>query len=124
MRTLRRRGTNLIETALVMPFIFMVLIGIIEYCRFYYTQAVLYNAAREGARYGSIHPTDTSGISGSAKALTIGLPSASINVVTLMPSGTASGSPITVEVSYAARILTPQFNKNLTLVRSATMRIE
>jgi hypothetical protein len=52
MRTRLRneRGTALIETAITIPIVLLVAVGIFEFGRAYQTQQVLTNAAREGAR--------------------------------------------------------------------------
>jgi Flp pilus assembly protein TadG len=57
MRTkLRRneRGTALLETAITIPIILLITVGIFEFGRAYQTQQVLVNASREGARLAVI----------------------------------------------------------------------
>src|ERR1043166_9983463 len=44
------RGTALIETAIIMPLLLFIAVGIFEFGRAYQTSQVLTNAAREGAR--------------------------------------------------------------------------
>ena len=46
----RQRGTAMLETALTMPMVLLVAVGIFEFGRAYQTWQVLTNAAREGAR--------------------------------------------------------------------------
>jgi Flp pilus assembly protein TadG len=46
----RERGAALLETALVLPLVLLVAVGIFEFGRAYQTWQVLTNAAREGAR--------------------------------------------------------------------------
>lgn len=53
-RTLRR-GSTIVETALVLPFILLLLFGILEYGRYLMIQHVVNNAAREGCRYALAH---------------------------------------------------------------------
>ena len=52
MRTRLRneRGAALLETAITIPIILLIAVGIFEFGRAYQTQQVLTNAAREGAR--------------------------------------------------------------------------
>ena len=52
MRTRLRneRGNALIETAITIPIVLLIAVGIFEFGRAYQTQQVLTNAAREGAR--------------------------------------------------------------------------
>ena len=49
-RFLSERGAAIIETALTLPLLLLVAVGIFEFGRAYQTSQVLTNAAREGAR--------------------------------------------------------------------------
>jgi Flp pilus assembly protein TadG len=55
--TIRRRGSTVVEAALVMSVFLLLLFGIFEYCRFLFVLHVTNNAAREGARYASVNAT-------------------------------------------------------------------
>ncbi len=120
----KRRGTALVQTAFVLPVIVIMLLGIVEYGRYYFINTVLYNAAREGARFGAIQPTNTTGITAAARQFVAGLGGAAVNVAVATPQGTAHGDPITVSVSYTTGLLIPGYTKRLALVRSSTMLIE
>ena len=50
MRLRNERGNALIETAITVPIVLLIAVGIFEFGRAYQTQQVLTNAAREGAR--------------------------------------------------------------------------
>ncbi len=50
----RRRGQALVEFALVVPIFLLLLFGLIEVGRFIYLNNAFNEAAREGARYGSV----------------------------------------------------------------------
>ena len=53
------KGNALIETAITMPIVLLVCVGIFEFGRAYQTSQVLTNAAREGARLAILEgPTD------------------------------------------------------------------
>lgn len=52
-----QRGQGLLEFALVILALVIVMVGIIDFGRMYFTYATVANAAREGARYGIIYPT-------------------------------------------------------------------
>jgi Flp pilus assembly protein TadG len=54
-RKIKRRGTAVVEAALVLPVCLMFLFGIMEYGRYIMMQQVLTNAAREGCRYAVTH---------------------------------------------------------------------
>lgn len=47
-------GGSLVEFAIVMPLLFILLFGIIDFGILLYNQAVITNASREGARYGIV----------------------------------------------------------------------
>ena len=55
----RRSGATAVEFAAVATVFIMLLFGILEYCLIIYTQNVVENAAREGARYAIVNVTDT-----------------------------------------------------------------
>ena len=52
------RGQALVEFALVAPFLFILLLGIIEAGRFIFFTEVLNSATRDGARYAIVHGAD------------------------------------------------------------------
>lgn len=55
------RGSVAVEFALLVPVLFLILFGIINFGVLMYNQAVITNAAREGARWAAIHTTATYG---------------------------------------------------------------
>jgi Flp pilus assembly protein TadG len=54
-RPTRRRGSTLVESALVIAVFLLVLFGIFEYCRFLMVLHVTNNAARDGARFAAVN---------------------------------------------------------------------
>ena len=56
------RGANLVEMALVTVLLLLLLAGIADLGRAFYTYIVIANASREGARYASRFPNDANGI--------------------------------------------------------------
>lgn len=61
-------GQNLVEAALVLPFLVLLLAGAIDFGRAYYIDVELKAAAHAGALYGSQYPSDTNGITAAAKS--------------------------------------------------------
>lgn len=55
-------GQSLTELAVALTVIMMLLAGVLDLGRAYYTFLALRDAAAEGAAYGAIYPTDTAGI--------------------------------------------------------------
>ena len=54
-------GQAILEFAYVLPFIMIVILGVIEFGVLFYDQAVVTNAAREGARAGIVFTKDSAG---------------------------------------------------------------
>jgi Flp pilus assembly protein TadG len=55
----QRSGATAVELAAVILVFVMLLFGILEYCMIVFTQNVVENAAREGARYAVVNSTDS-----------------------------------------------------------------
>jgi Flp pilus assembly protein TadG len=78
----RRRGQALVEFALVVPFFFLLLFGIIEAGRFIFYYESLSHATREGARYAIVNGANTLGCpSGPAAPGTSACDTSGANVV-------------------------------------------
>ena len=60
MKTLRTRGQSLVEIAILLPLLLLIFMLMLDLGRAVYYYSVIHNAAREGARYGVIHPDDDS----------------------------------------------------------------
>ncbi|MCD6401002.1 MAG: pilus assembly protein [Anaerolineales bacterium] len=57
-------GQNLVEFALLLPFLMVVLFGVLDLGRIFYVTIGLTSAAREAARYTTLHPDDLSNENG------------------------------------------------------------
>lgn len=62
------RGSSLVEMAIMLPFLLLLVIGVIDFGRAYYDSIEVASAARAGAQYGVINPTDTTGMIAAAKS--------------------------------------------------------
>jgi Flp pilus assembly protein TadG len=56
------RGSTLVESVLILLTFLLVLIGTVDFGQVIYFHQALVERARVAARYGAIHPTDTTGI--------------------------------------------------------------
>lgn len=122
--THRKRGQELVEFALVLPVLILLILGMMEYSRAYYTSSLLQNAAREGARYGLLHPTDTDTITTRARQFITGLNPDNLTIEVFTPDGdTNRGSRIRVTVSYQYESIVP-FLRGYTMRGNSTMHIE
>jgi len=125
LRAAGEQGQDAVEFALILLTLFVVLMGIFDMGRLVYSYSVLFNAAREGARYGIIHPTDSAGIQGKVKAMAIGLDPAALTITSNQPDS----KDIRVQLSYQFTLVTPViqavFKSNqVTLFSESTMLIE
>jgi Flp pilus assembly protein TadG len=75
-------GSALVELALILPVLFLLLAGIVEFGWMLYIAIQVSNASQAGAIYGTMNPTDVSGIT------------------TATQNGSANLSGLTVAVSY------------------------
>ena len=53
-------GVAIVETAVVLSLFFLILFGVMEFATLLFNRAVIINASREGARFGSMFDLDTS----------------------------------------------------------------
>ena len=113
MRTkLRRneRGAALIETAITIPIILLIAVGIFEFGRAYQTWQVLTNAAREGARVAILSDKTNDEVTAAVRNYMQagGLPGYATAGVVLNRSialGTNTGSKITVNYPFSFMVL-------------------
>jgi hypothetical protein len=68
-----QQGQSLVEFALVLPVLMFLLVLIFDFGRAIYYSSAVDNAAREGARFGIIHPDDVIGMENAAKEYAVGL---------------------------------------------------
>ena len=120
------RGQNLTEFALVLPILIFTMLGILGFGFIYFARGSVENAAREGARYASIHPADTAGITTRVKQTVTGVDttSASFQVAVTYPDG--DGTPtnrIRVTVTYPLTTFWPGPPTG-SYQTASTMRIE
>ena len=103
-----RLGQSLVEFALVLPIILMILLGLLDFGRAFFTLIALDDAADEGASYASIRPNDVAGIQQrtvEASTRLISVEAADVSVV--YPPSLTAGQPITVTVDFFFDIYTP-----------------
>lgn len=136
------RGAAIIETALTLPLILLVAVGIFEFGRAYQTWQVMTNAAREGARIAVLPTLPPGGVDARVRQyLQIGGlvsdSSVGVNVtaqtVSIGGGGTAGASTVTVTYPFSFMVLQPvarlvvagsMTGAPITLTASATMRNE
>ena len=120
------RGQSLVEFALVLPLMVTVMLGIVDFGFVYFVRGSVENAAREGARYGSIHPTDVSGITNRVKQTVMGINTSSSDFkvdVSYPDVDPIPANRIRVAVTYPLLTFWPAPQSG-NYATAATMRIE
>src|ERR1700677_3136360 len=99
-----QRGASIIEVALMTPFLLLLVIGVIDFGRAFYDGIELENAARAGAAYGAINPTDTAGMVTTAKsdAADISSVTATASYGCMCSDGTSSSASCTPTPSWTS----------------------
>ena len=113
------QGQALLETAMTLPLLLIVSVGIFEFGRAYQTWQILTNAAREGARIAVMPSTDPTGVDTrvrsymtSGKLDTTAVAAATVTVdpaatVDIGGGGTASASLVTISYPFQFIVLQP-----------------
>lgn len=134
----RVQGQALVELTLTLPFLLLLLLATVDVGRLFYVYVGVQNAAREGAAYGSIHPTwwDATGPNTNANPRNIAYVSrqelggdtslvVTISCATTCASSTSlTGNTVTVSVARPFTLLTAFIFPSLTLGASATAAIQ
>ena len=146
----RQRGASLVEFGLLLPFLTLLLLGVIDFGRAYYLSIEVNSAASTGALYGTQNSTDTTGMQNAAlgdahdvSGMTAtasygcecsGTVNASVCPASLSnscsnPSCTSSSSPnmvnlvqVCTKVTYTPLFSWPGIPSPITLNGSATLR--
>ena len=132
------RGAALLETAITIPIILLIAVGIFEFGRAYQTWQVLTNAAREGARVAILSDKTDADVETTVRNYMSGggLPnsaSAPVVVNRNVPMGPNTASQITINYPFSFIVLNPvvklvtkssNTGKPLTMQSVALMRNE
>jgi Flp pilus assembly protein TadG len=118
----RTEGATAVECAIVLPFLLLLICGIIDFGNLYYQTHTVNEAAREGARIAAVGGTSQE-VSTAVKKFGNQLE------LSMNPSTPVSGQPVTVTVTESVGIITPListfFPSNpLTVTGRTVMRVE
>jgi Flp pilus assembly protein TadG len=105
----RSAGQGLVELALLIPLLLLLILGVFDLGRAFFSIITITNAAREGARYGLSYPNDTLGIQNATvneangSGIPVNLGDVSVDCVDMStPFGKCDpGLPITVTVQHS-----------------------
>ena len=106
------RGAALIETAITIPIILLIAVGIFEFGRAYQTWQVLTNAAREGARVAILTEKTDGDVQSTVKNYMTngGLPKAAAAAIVIdrnVPMGVNTASKVTISYPFNFMVLNP-----------------
>ena len=126
------RGGPTVEFALLLPVLILILFGTIEFGLAFYSQEVLTNASREGARAGIVQNTPKPSVSDIQTVVNNYLTGTGINpslvTVTVVGAGGTFPNPLTVTVTYNYLFLVlPRFSgvpSSINLTAQTVMRHE
>lgn len=123
---LRSRGQATVEFAFAGILALTLIFGTIDFGRAIYIKSTLTNAVREGARYGQIHPADTSGIKRAVVDVSPGLGLRTSSVSVACVDTCTPGERIIIRASLDFSAVTQQFLgvRPIRLTSSASVTIE
>ncbi|HXI83205.1 MAG TPA: TadE family protein [Verrucomicrobiae bacterium] len=119
-----QRGAVLVEFGLVASIVILLTLSVFQIGFIYFAINDLNNAARDGARYGSIHPSDDSLIKTNVVKHLSFANNSQVHIDITRPDGnTNADSRITVTLQYTIPSFMPLFGSH-SITNSSTMRIE
>jgi len=121
------QGQTLVEFALVLPLLLLLLLGIAEFAIVVLSYNTLADAARQGARYGIIHPDDVAAIEAVARDATAWLDQ---DALTFTINSDMTAQTVSVQAEYDLNFISGVIieavggNPTLHLSAISTMQIE
>lgn len=122
------KGQALVETAIVMPLILLLIMGMIDFGLTFSNYMSIISASREAARLAAVGGTDQE-IKTTVNNLTSTLDQANVSV-TIIPAEASrtAGEKVDITVIYNNKFITPIisaiFSNNFNLTSKTTMRVE
>lgn len=101
------KGASAVEFALVLPLLVLLVMGIIDWGYYFYSEQIVVNAAREGARAGSLDaPSDAMAQADAASAANAYLVRGGLDAGKSTVNVTLAADSVRVRVQYATGSLT------------------
>ncbi|HHW23040.1 MAG TPA: pilus assembly protein [Clostridiaceae bacterium] len=105
------KGQSLVETAIMIPVILLIILGIIDFGLLFNNYILITNASREGARLAALGVSDSEIIQ-AVHDMTPTLDSAKMSVqISPSPSLRKRGDQVKVKITYNSRLITPLIDK-------------
>jgi Flp pilus assembly protein TadG len=134
-RTARQRGQAIAEFAIVIPLLFLMLVGLVDVGRIVYINNALAQGAREGARWGAVQgrassPAGLISVADEVKTRMTAVPNPTVTVtcdrLVTTTTDCSTGDIINVNVTSSVTPITPiigEFIGALSLTSTAKMSI-
>lgn len=106
MANKHERGAAAVEFALLVPFLIMIVLGIVEFGRAYNAQVTLTNAAREGTRTMAIEKSQEKARAAARNAASHLSPAVVDGNVAFSATNCPSGEQMTVTITYHLATIT------------------
>lgn len=103
----RQRGAAAVEMAILLPFLFLVIAGIIDFGRFFFEGIQLANAAREGARAAVVSDVD---VTGRVKAAAPAIPGGVAVAITPCAGAGTNATVVASDPTFEWILLKPALN--------------
>ena len=123
-----KKGQTMVETALILPIVIMLLMGIFDFGFMFNQDLVILNAAREGARTAALGGLDTE-VNSQVNSIASSLDISKLSI-TISPLQNArhKGDEVSVTVKYNYSFITPAISSVIghpvTLTAKTAMRVE
>jgi hypothetical protein len=121
-------GQALVEMALLVPVLLLLVVGIFDFGRVFYSSLHLEVAAQETVRKGGLGSSDSEMESFAKNYLHVGDPALLQVHITPADSVRKSGDYVSVELTYPVELVTPMlsnlFNSNFNIHANSTIRVE
>ncbi len=107
----RSKGQSLVETAIILPIVLLLVMGIIDFGLLFNNYILISNASREGARKAALGGTDSE-IRQTVLNMTTALKLENMDIRITAPDGSRGhGKAIIVSINYRSELITPLIDK-------------
>lgn len=103
----RKPAQSLTEFAIILPVFLLIIFGIFDVGRAIFYYSGIHNAAREGARYGAVHPCDPGDIVQRARDFSFGIGDAANVSSSIQNTAEGAMDRMIVTVTYQFTTITP-----------------
>lgn len=125
----RSKGQSLVETAIILPIVLLLIMGIIDFGLLFNNYILISNASREGARKAALGGTDSEVVQIIENmTTTLDLSKMTINISPSFGSR-GHGTEVKVSIAYDSKLITPLIDNFFpggvaTLKNTSIMRVE